>query len=190
MGKNRNKHKFKRKRTTRHETKPYACELSDDVTTWGGELLNPEIRNNLKLTDVVRLRVVYESRGGTVTEGLYVGIRKFLDNGYMLGVIDDPYTWNNRPAVCDGCGERGINLYCCLPCDYDLCDGCVKHLAHTHEHEMVKFKHPYCNGTVIKFKKHNISEIPNWTEHTCKLIEKYKYSTKHAVVFADHITGV
>ena len=159
----------------------YMLQIMNNVTNWGGVLLDREILNNLQIEDTVR--IIFEQDGSP----RYVTITDVLSNGYFKGFINDPY--NNR--YCDICKKEGIvkgnPLYCCEAsyygfgcCDFDCHLDCLEKNPDSickcdkSKYKIVKWKQYLLNGSIIVFKKNNISEIPNWSKNTEKLIEIYK----------------
>lgn len=154
----------------------YKLELLEYVTNWHGKLLDREILNYLQIEDKVRI-VFYHS------ESRYVCITQILSNGYFKGYICDNY--NN--VFCDICDKEGITkgnpLYYCENvdnCNFNCHLDCLKKTpdiickCDRNKYKIVKNVQCLLNGSVIVFKKNNISEIPNWSKNTEKLIKIFE----------------
>lgn len=164
--------------TQYEEDDTYTLEIMSDVTNWGGVLLDNEILNHLEIEDTVR--VIFESYG----QPRYVTITDILPDGYFKGYIDDPYN-HRRCNICRS-GEmiKGNPLYRCENSNCNKDFDC--HLKCLEEHpymvcgcdrnkfKLVKWEQFLLNGSTIIFKKNNISEIPDWSKNTERLIEIYK----------------
>lgn len=154
----------------------YILKIMTDVRNWSGELLDREILHTLQNED--KVRVIFEPNG----ESRYITITDVFSNGYFKGYIADNY--NNR--YCNICNKEGIikgsplhyceNWMCSFDCHLnclskhpDMICNCNKNIF-----KIVKWKQYLLNGSIIIFKKNNISEIPNWSKNTEKMIELYK----------------
>jgi hypothetical protein len=77
-------------------------------------------------------------------------------------------------------------------CDFDCHLKCLqenpsqKCKCDINKFKIVKHEQYLLNGSVIIFKKNNISEIPDWSENTSKQIEIYKNKKNRGYFF----TGV
>lgn len=154
----------------------YTLKIMNDITNWSGVLLDRKILNYLKVGDTVR--VIFED-----DQPRYITITNILSNNYLKGYVNDCY--NNR--YCNICRKEGIvkGMILCKCENNDLCDfdchlecleknpdiicGCDRN-----NYKIVKWKQYLLNGSVIVFKKNNISEIPCWSKNTDKLIQIYK----------------
>lgn len=155
----------------------YKLRIMADVTNWGGVLLDREILNNLKVGDTVR--ILFEPLG----ESRYVEITHVLSGGYFKGFVDDPY----NGIYCNICKEesmkKGKPLHHCenmWRCQFNCHLDCLKKhpdmVCHCNKNEfkIVPWMQYLLNGSIIIFKKNNISEIPNWSKNTERLIEVYR----------------
>ncbi len=158
----------------------YKLRIMTDVTNWSGVLLDREILNYLQVEDIVR--VIFEP----YNDPRYIQITDILPNGYFKGCISENGGYNVR--YCDICREEGIAnqgkpLYRCSNiCEFDCHLECLKKNPNkkcnceTDELKIEMWPQYLMNGSKIIFKKNNISEIPNWTNNTTKLIETYRNS--------------
>lgn len=129
------------------------------------------------------VRVIFEPNGET----RYITITNIFSNGCFKGYINDNY--NNR--YCNICNKEGIikgkPLHHCenWMCDFDCHLEClIKHPdmmcnCDRTKFKIVKWKQYLLNGSVIIFKKNNISEIPNWSKNTKKMIEIYQLNKEY-----------
>ena len=78
-------------------------------------------------------------------------------------------------------------LYCCenWRCNFDCHLECLKKhpdmlcKCDKNTFKIVKRKQYLLNGSIIVFKKNNISEIPDWSKNTEKMIEIYKLNKRY-----------
>lgn len=163
----------------RKVSRVYKCKYAPFVTNWSGTYLDRKIRDKLKLGDIVR--VMLETNDESMTR--YIIIKDISDK-YLKGTISDPYN-GQCSFKCNICHTNcNLQVWTCTngldefsgnnKCNYQLCDKCYEKYKHLHNHPFKLYKHKYCDGTIITFKKTSIMEIPNWTPNTTKLIEKYK----------------
>lgn len=157
----------------------YKCEYALFVTNWHGVYLNKEIRDKLKLNDIVRVIITTDKLYAT----RYIQIKSISDK-YFKGVVADPYH-GYCFLGCNVCNKScNLQAWSCTNgfdkndgmnnCNYHLCDKCYKKHGKSHEHPFKLYKHSFCQGTIVVFKKTNVMEIPDWSSNTTKLIEKYK----------------
>lgn len=160
----------------------YLLRIMTDVTDWGGTLLDRQILNNLQVGDIVR--VIFEDYGAP----RYIEITNLLSNHYFKGFINDPY--HNR--YCDICMEesrRKDPLHECQNpnCEFDCHMSCLsknltkKCSCDISVYKIVKHEQYLLNGSTIIFRKNNISEIPNWSNNTCKQIKYYSHKDNTGV---------
>lgn len=151
----------------------YSLEIMTDVTNWIGCVLNREILNHLKVSDIVR--VIFLPWGTP----RYIEITHIFSNGYFKGVVNNPYRYHYC-NICNKTQEKNRPLYQCKNysrCDYDCHLDCYNKHSEMRCDCNVKLEKKDChlmNDSVIVFKKNNISEIPNWSKNTERLIEIYK----------------
>jgi len=153
----------------------YKLRLMKDVTNWNGVLLNREILNHLKIGDNVR--VIFEP-----DIPRYITITHILTDGYLMGYVDDDYAIRYCDICRSGKMIKGKPLYYCSNqpyCDFDCHLEClaknpdVKCGCNINGHKLKKRTQYLMNGSVIIFKKNNISEIRDCTKNTAKLIDIY-----------------
>lgn len=172
---------------TRKIGRVYNCKYAPFVTNWHGVLLDKKVRDHIAINDSVR--VLLETKDNSLCR--YVDV-KYITDKYITGVINDPY--NGMPRFyCNNCNEYcGLQVFACSDkltvegnngCDFHLCHKCRKT---KHEHKMVPYKHAYCNGTILVFKKTCIMEIPDWTKNADKIINQYINKDNRGRIF----TGV
>lgn len=152
----------------------YTLSIMEDVTNWNGTLLDKKILDHLQVEDVVRV-IVEEYRGESRWQSRYAKITEVLNNGYFKGEIQDPY--NSR--YCNYCSKEGEKGNYLLQCEYDSCNfdchpDCLKKHPEIKTCDCKLMKAMFQWGETIIFKKNHISEIPDWSDNTEKLIEKYK----------------
>lgn len=161
----------------------YNLRIMSDVTNWGGTILDREILNHLQKGDMVRI-IIDSYKNKPYFSSRYVRITNVLPNGYFKAIIEDSY----NTYYCDYCdkeGTKGNYLYCCERdcCNFDCHLDCYK------KHPEIKycnceiFKRPFQNGESIILKKNNISEIPNWSPNTRKLIAIYENNENRGYMF-------
>jgi len=140
----------------------------NDVTNWGGVLLDRRILNELRVGDIVR--VISEEWGAR-----YVEINNVCKNGYFKGFITDPYHWM-WCNVCDKPGKKGNYLYGCEgdSCNFHCHLSCLKRQPNAKTCNCKLTKPGLQNGEWIVFKKNNISEVPDWSKNTERLIDHYR----------------
>lgn len=156
-----------------HYSHIYVPHVFSNPTTWSFRPLLAEARDHVVLGDFVR--VCLEMRVSDMWHKRYVKITE-IHGDHILGIVDDPYS-GSEGAGCDGCNkyfgttEKGI-LTCSL-CSFHLCVKCQK--TTKHEHKLVPYSNqpPFCNGTIISFKRNAIMEIPNWTTNGARIGERF-----------------
>jgi hypothetical protein len=170
----------------------FTLRIMNDVTNWNGVSLDIEILNFLKKDDSVRV-IFEENEKCYYGTSRYITITDVLPDGYFKGYIDDPYD-RDVCYICDKESEKHNYLYHCN------CVHCINEWNINKYHkkcfESHMKKHPddntcYCNQKkvlyqkyeTIIFKKNNISEIPNWSKNTYKLIEQYKNKDNKGYAF-------
>lgn len=164
----------------------YTLCIMKDVTNWNGVLLDREILNHLQFGDIVRV-IVEEYKNISFYQGRYARITEVLKNGYFKGEIYDPY----HMRYCNYCldtGKKGNYLLCCEEecCDFDCHADCLKKHPEIKTCDCKLIKGMFQNDESIVFKKNNISEIPDWSDNTEKLIEIYRNNKNKGYMF----TGV
>lgn len=150
----------------------YTLRLMSNVTNWSGVLLEREILNHLQIGDTVR--VIFEDEGTR-----YIEITNVFPNGYFKGFINDPYI-RRRCNICREGETKNNLLYGCTDekygenlCDWDCHLNCLKKCPELKTCKCKLTRNKFQNGEKIIFKKNNISEIPNWSKNTERLIERY-----------------
>ena len=151
----------------------YSFRIMKDVTNWSGVILNKEILNHLATGDIVRVLCDYP-----IDDSTYVEITDILPKGYFKGKINTSY----KGTYCDFCnleGDEKNYLHSCEGERYNRCNFHC-HLKCLEKNPEIKKcgcklkRFNFQQNEVIIFKKNNISEIPNWTNNTRKLIEIYE----------------
>ena len=127
--------------------------------------------DHLKIGDIVR--VIFEP----YSSPRYIKIINILTDGYFKGFIDDPYNC----IYCDICDNQNLKhdpLYKCSDCSFNCHLSCIEKnptlKCSCEASKFAKYLDQYLmNNSTIIFKKNNISEIPDWTINTTKLIDIY-----------------
>lgn len=161
------KYNYKLKKRRIRYTKPYVCMKPPFVTNWSGILLNKEARQEIRVNDTIRIQT---HEYGTC----YVTIKR-IHNDRMIGILDDPYY--HQEAFCNICNyllDYSQKNYWIEIKEYHVCDKCYK-CYQKDKSEFTEYKHPnFRQGTIVRFKRNDISEIPDWTNNTRKIGNKYR----------------
>lgn len=138
------------------------------VTTWDGTLLDPVVRSKLRRGDFVRVL--------TPNIAIYCTIFAFRGS-CCVGMMTDPYRYHRR-CPCQLCGApiipyTTLEFYTCEGfCDYYLCASCMsKGAVDPAGHKL--FLPDIVNGTILKFPRWAISEVPGHTDNTTRLGERH-----------------
>lgn len=162
------KYKYKLRNVKKRSSHVYNCIPAPHVTDWSGNVLNTQARKELIVGDIVRVSIDLRP--------MYIKICQIQGN-HLTGVVDDPYRgcfYNYY--TCDICHNK-LNIKDTIysdsknafDSDYHECSGC-----HKTSTRCLKLSKPmWCNGTIVSFKHCHISEIPNWTKNTCKIIDRH-----------------
>jgi hypothetical protein len=162
--------------TTHKRGGSYDLQIMTDVTDWSGQLLDKRILDFIKVDDIVR--VIIHIKDETYTR--YINITRVLRNGYFKGQIYSAYNMK----YCNGCNEVGEKKRFLYGCELDNCNfdchmDCLKKQPDIKKCACILKKCPFQQGEDIIFKKNNISEVPNWSKNTERLIEQYKCDSGH-----------
>lgn len=161
----RNKRNLKNKSGGR-----YTCEHATSLTDWSGNKLSALARQEVTVHDIVRVNISNQTFTGT----RYIRITQNLGD-LLVGFIEDPY-WGNiyRGALCHTCAKKfdfwSETVYCGSGCYY-MCESCYIKTDDSLKKDMQQY--PFKNGVRIVFKRSSIMEIPDWTTHTTKIINRY-----------------
>ena len=153
----------------------YSFRTMNDVTNWSGVILNKEILNNLIVGDIVRVICEYPD-----TDTTYVEITDVLPNGYFKGKINTSY----RGTYCNFCNLEGNEknyLHSCNGKRYNGCDfhchlKCLEKNPEIKNCDCLLKRFSLQQNEVVVFNKNKISEIPDWSNNTRKLIDIYKHN--------------